>query len=408
MNKSKKNELLLYFGTWTSKMGDIVFDYVNSVLLVQVYQSSSWILAIYQSSQTIVNVLFNLIGGAFADAGKRKKILIITDLLSALVCLITSFFTESRFVAAALISANGILAFIFSFSSPTFRSIIKQMVEKERISHYNSVVTTGNELIGMLAPVFGLVMLNFFNARVALLFNAVTFLISALSECFMVELEKDHKTVGDVFKRNAFADIKEGIGYLWHEKKIFFLLLVSALVNFFLAGYNLLLPYTDCLYAGVFSDFYGKVLVAESIGGVIGSFVNSKLPNQITDKISVLLFFLGLTGGSLVLPPIVSQTRQIWICLAPFSLFGAMLTMFNINFMSYVQIHVDENYLGRVFSVIFTIAVLFMPVGSFVFSFLNITISIYGFWIVGGGIVVLSIICHFFLPKTEPEVKGNK
>lgn len=200
MNKSKKNELLLYFGTWTSKIGDIVFDYVNSVLLVQTFKSSSWVLAIYQSSQTIVNVLFNLIGGAIADAGKRKRILIITDLLSALVCFITSFFIESRFVAIALIFANAILALIFSFSSPTFRSIIKQMVEKERISHYNSVVTTGNELIGMIAPVFGLVMMNFFDARTALRLNAATFIISAISECLMIELEKDNKNMGDALK----------------------------------------------------------------------------------------------------------------------------------------------------------------------------------------------------------------
>lgn len=222
MNKSKKNELLLYFGTWTSKIGDIVFDYVNSVLLVQTFKSSSWVLAIYQSSQTIVNVLFNLIGGAIADAGKRKRILIITDLLSALVCFITSFFIESKFVAVALISANAILALIFSFSSPTFRSIIKQMVKKERISHYNSVVTTGNELIGMIAPVFGLVMMNFFDARIALLLNAATFIISAISECLMIELEKDNKNMGDALKRNVLTDIKEGIGYLWHEKKFFF------------------------------------------------------------------------------------------------------------------------------------------------------------------------------------------
>ena len=91
MNRSRRNELLLYFGTWTSKIGDIVFDYVNNVVLVQAFNSSPWVVAIYQSSQTIVNVLFNFIGGAIADSGKRKKILIITDLLSAFICFMASF-----------------------------------------------------------------------------------------------------------------------------------------------------------------------------------------------------------------------------------------------------------------------------------------------------------------------------
>ncbi|SHN66201.1 hypothetical protein SAMN02745247_03090 [Butyrivibrio hungatei DSM 14810] len=78
---SKHNEYLLLFGRWTSKLGDIVFDYVNSVALVHAFASNSWVLALYQSSQTIIGVIFNLFGGALADSGGRKKILVLTDLL---------------------------------------------------------------------------------------------------------------------------------------------------------------------------------------------------------------------------------------------------------------------------------------------------------------------------------------
>lgn len=405
MKNSKRNEKLLYFGTWTSKIGDIVFDYVNNVVLVQTYNNSSWVLALYQSSQNIINVLFNLIGGAIADSGKRKRILIITDLLSAFICLITSFFVDSKLVAVALITANALLAFIFSFSSPTFKSIIKEMVDKNRISRYNSIANAGKELIGMVAPVIGLVLMRFVGAKGALLINAATFLVSALSECLMIELENSIKKENVLIKKSVLIDIKEGIQYLWHNKKIFYLLLVSAFVNFFLAGYNLLIPFTDLLYEDMFSGFYSKILVAEAIGGIAGSFVNSKLPSRITKRLSVLLFFLGATGGALILVPITGITKNICFCIIPFILFGVMLTMFNINFMSYVQIYVDENYLGRVFSVIFTVAVLFMPVGSFVFSFINITDNISGFFVVGAAIVFLSLIAYFLICSQKAETE---
>ena len=115
MKKIEKNEILLFFGQWTSRVGDIIFDYINSIVIVSVFQSSSLILAIYQSSQTFINVLFNLIGGTIADIGERKKILIISDFLSALICLIASFFINSNHMAIALILANIGLALIFSF-----------------------------------------------------------------------------------------------------------------------------------------------------------------------------------------------------------------------------------------------------------------------------------------------------
>ena len=105
-----------------------------------------------------------------------------------------------------------------------------------------------------------------------------------------------------------------------------------------------------------------------------------------------LILFLFGTGASLVLEPLFALTGNVYLCLLPFALFGIMLTAFNIQFMSYVQVAVGEAYLGRVFSIIFTVAVLFMPVGSFVFSFFTDAGNVNSFYIVGGGIMLLSVL----------------
>lgn len=402
MKRPEQNEALLLFGHWTSKIGDKVFDYVNSVVLVAAFTNSSWVLALYQSSQTFINILFNLAGGAVADAGSRRRVLIVTDLLSALVCFAASFFIQSSYLAAALITANALLALIFSFSSPTFKSIVREMVQKERISRYNSISNAGSELIGMAGPVVGLALMRLVGARGALLINAATFAVSALSEALLVPLAQQAAETPRA-KKNVLADIAEGMRYLWRDKTTFCLLVLSAFVNFFLAGYNLLGPYTDVMYQGVFTGFYSKVLMMEAVGGLAGSFLNSRLPERVTDRYETLVLFLGLTGAALLLPPLVSGTGSLPLCLLPFFLFGAALTVFNINFMSYVQIHVEEQYLGRVFSVIFTVAVLFMPVGSFVFSLVGATRSIRGYWLPGAGIVALALAFRLFVHPKQAE-----
>lgn len=399
--QSKRNEGLLFFGRWTSKIGDIVFDYVNSVVLVHAFTKSSWVLALYQSSQTIVQIIFNLIGGAIADGGKRKKILITTDLLSAIVCLIASFFVQSKLVAVALISANALLALIFAFSSPTFKAIVREMVSKERIVKYNSISNAGKELISMAGPIIGVALMSLVGARGSLIINAITFFISAISECLLVKLESEEKKEDGKEKKNIIKDIKEGLKYLYNEKPVFALLVLSALVNFFLAGYNLLLPYTDIMYEGVFEGFYAKAMAAEAIGAILGSLINSKIPSSFSNKYSSLTIFLGLNGASLLLVPLVNIPRNQILCLLPIVLFGASLTIFNINLMSYVQVNVAEEFLGRVFSVIFTVAVMFMPLGSWFFSILNFTANINSFAIVGAGIVVLSLIYLFFVHPGE-------
>ncbi|SHN57805.1 Major Facilitator Superfamily protein [Butyrivibrio hungatei DSM 14810] len=293
-------------------------------------------------------------------------------------------------IATVLILANALLALIFAFSSPTFKAIVREMVLKERIISYNSISNAGRELISMVGPLVGFFLLNAIGSRGALLVNAITFLISALAECFLTKLDDN---IGQNNKKERLVvSIENGLHYLWKEKSILFLLLLSALVNFFLAGYNLLLPYTDVLYEDIFKNFYSKAMVAEAIGAVLGSLVNSKLPVKITKKYITLILFLGMTGGSLILVPMVKYSKIMIIALLPIVLFGIFLTMFNINYMSFIQINVDEEYLGRVFSVIFTVAVLFMPFGSWFFALVNLAGSINGFRCVGLGIVVLSAI----------------
>lgn len=104
--KIRKNEALLWFGGWTSKIGNIIFDYANSISIVGIFTSKPWILALYQSSETIIQIVFNLIGGAKADKGNRKRIVIITDLLSALICGSLSFFVDTGYMAQVMVIAN--------------------------------------------------------------------------------------------------------------------------------------------------------------------------------------------------------------------------------------------------------------------------------------------------------------
>ena len=148
----RKNEALLWFGSWTSRIGNIIFDYANSVSIVGAFASKPWILALYQSSETVIQIVFNLIGGARADKGNKKRIVIVTDVLAALICLSLSFFVDSGFMAQVMVTANALLALVYAFNSPTYRSLIREVIEKDRIGFFNSISHAGGELISVAGP----------------------------------------------------------------------------------------------------------------------------------------------------------------------------------------------------------------------------------------------------------------
>lgn len=87
-------------------------------------------------------------------------------------------------------------------------------------------------------------------------------------------------------------------------------------MNFFLAGYDLLVPYTEIIYC---DGFYSKVLIVEAMGGILGASINAKLPHKIMQNSFALTIFLGLTGLPLLIIPISKSTENIAICLLPFS-----------------------------------------------------------------------------------------
>ena len=174
--------------------------------------------------------------------------------------------------------------------------------------------------------------------------------------------------------------MKEGLGYIWHQQEIFFLLLVASSVNFFFAAFEFLLPFSNRLY-GV-EGAYASILTMGAIGSIIGALLASKIKASVHS----LLVLLALTGVGvfmmgLPLPTFLSFSGNL-VC-------ELFMTIFNIHFFTQVQTKVEGEYLGRVLSTIFTLAILFMPIAK---GFMAVLPSVHlsSFLIIGSGVIVLA------------------
>lgn len=384
---SKRNEKLLWTGSWTSKIGDKLFDYANSVFIVGLGGHAATILACYQSAETIISVFFNLLGGVVADGYSRKKICIITDLLSGITCFILAPLLQSRIIGVYMIIANAVLAIIHAFNSPTYKSIAREFILKDRIKQFNAIARGVNEIIKVASPIIGLALVNCIGVRGALLIDGCTFVFSAGLESLLKPLPGCDNNPAR--RKAVWSGMKEGMLYIKNEYWILFLLILSGVVNFFLAGYNLLLPFTENIFTNEVG-FYGKAIMAEALGGIVGAFLCAKLKAQVTIRTMVL--YLATTGLWLIVIPILSTIVSCYVCLCFYLLFSGSLTIYNIQFSTYVQTHVKTDYIGRVFSIVYTVAVLFMPIGSFVFSSLFTDGLINNYYVIGGGIVASAFI----------------
>ena len=367
-----------------NKIGNMLYDYGNSVWLASMGTIGKTVLGIYQISELVTGILVNPFGGVISDRFSRRKILMTTDLVCGLLCLAISFITNDSLMIAALIFANIVQAIAFGFSRPANKAIITEVVEKEEIVTYNAHLELVLQVVSVSSPVFSFLVLQFASLHATLLLDALTFFIAFVLVAILPKEEANVQEKKQFTGKDIFSDIKEGLDYIWHQKDIFFLLLVASGVNFFFAAFEFLLPFSNRLY-GV-KGAYATILTLGAIGSIIGALI----ANKFKSSMEMLLFLLILTGVGvfmmgLPLPPLLSFSGNL-VC-------ELFMTIFNIHFFTQVQTKVEGDYLGRVLSTIFTLAILFMPIAKGLMTWLP-SVRVESFLLIGAGVILFSFLAQ--------------
>lgn len=377
-----------------------MFDFANNTFLAGLNPTSLSLVAIYQSLESVIGVLFSLLGGAIADSFKRKKIIITTNIICGFACIIISFISQEQWLVYSIILTNIILAFMSAFSGPSYKAFTKEIVKKDSISQLNSFLETTSTVIKVTVPMIAIFLYKLLGIHGVLLLDGLSFLIAASLIFFITPVNEEVDTKENMTIRGIFDDLKIGFTYVYSHKQILIIITLSALVNFFLAAYNLLLPYSNQMFGSISSGLYGTFLTAEAIGGFIGAILSGFINKSLSSK--RLMLFLAYSGLMLMLVvPLYYMFRNVIILAFSPALFSLFLSIFNIQFFSIVQRDVDNEFLGRVFGIIFTVAILFMPLGTVFFSVVLNPNNTFNLFIIGVSITILSLIFSTLLKRYD-------
>ena len=365
-----------------NKIGNMLYDYENSVWLASMGTIGQTVLGMYQISELVTSILVNPFGGVISDRFSRRRILMVTDLVCGILCLAISFIRNDSWMIGALIGANIVQAIAFAFSRPANKAIITELVEKDELVLYNSRLELVLQVVSVSSPVLSFLVLQFASLRITLVLDALSFFLAF--GLVVLLPKKEEKTMGEkkLTFRVIFSDIKEGVHYIVKQKEIFFLLVMASSVNFFFAAFNYLLPFSNQLYG--IQGAYATILTLGAIGSIVGALLASK----IKASMEMLLFLLALTGLGVM---IMGFTLPSYLTFSGNFVCELFMTMFNIHFFTQVQTKVEGEYLGRVLSSIYTLAILFMPIATGLMTWLP-SVHLYSFLIIGLGVVILSFL----------------
>lgn len=369
---SNRNILLFVSGKFISLFGSSIYSFAIGLYILKLTGSgTSFAVALVCAS--VPRIIFGPIVGTLADRFDRKKIIILSEVLSGLLMLFMIGYSVLFGLPLLLLYISEVLISIFStFFSVTASSSIPSMAGDKSIQKAGSLNQSASSLAGILGPIIAGILYGFLSIQMIILINACSFIVAAVIEAFILfDLYANHEKT--VEKQEFFQSMKEGFLYLKDNGFLYSLIKASFWINFFFAGINVALPYLLVTELKFSSSSYGLVSAIVSVGALLTSLILSTR-KEIRDKMKAIrlgLYGLAILTTAIGIPPMLEishMTFNVSYYLVVLGAIGAIIMIVNIPIQVLIQRTTPSHYLGRIFGLVETIASAISPIGMVLFG----------------------------------------
>lgn len=372
-----KNLALLIIGQFVSQFGSGMQGFAFSLYILHLTGSGAMFASVLAIS-TIPRLILGPICGVFADWFDRKKIIVYLDLLSAALIFVLFMVSLNVTLNIGHIYFTVItMSVISALFSPAIGAAIPSVVDKEELVGANALNRLALTLCYMFYPVVAGLVFGIWGISVVLIINAISFLISAISEMFM-DLESPNKKRTKPSYHDFKVDFKAGIQIILEHKLIRSIMTLSIMANALISpaiSVGLIFVASQLL---VITDWQlGMLQTALVSGSLIGTFLTGSLGNRY--KLEKLLALAVIVIGGLIVA-IAGNASALYLGLfesnlVPFItlvLIAVSITtvavITNIGVATMMQKEVPIEMFGRVSSVKETFSMAAVPLGQMVFG----------------------------------------
>jgi MFS family permease len=312
-------------------------------------------------------LLFGLVIGAWVDRVDRKRLMIATDVVRALLVATIPLLADAGQLRVEWIY---VLAFLQStvtiaFDSAEFAAIPSLVERKDDLVTANGRIQASYYAAQVAGPLLAGLLIAAISVQQVFWIDAASFALSAVSLAmvrrrFNTERDADGEEAAARPRRAIFRDVADGLRYVLGHPVLRNISAMMAIINLVMSSIyaQLVLFAKDRLDAT--DTQVGLLYSAGSIGVVALSLLAGPLRKRWPFS-KVALSALVLDG---LMTVALSITRWYWLALPLWALSSGLGILFNINTGSLRQQIVPNEMLGRVISIAGVLAWSAIPVGT--------------------------------------------
>lgn len=380
----------LWFAQAVSRAGTAVTEVALPLTAVLVLDATPGQMATLVVAGQLPNLLFGLLAGVWVDRARRRPVLVGSDLARLLL-----------FASIPAAAALGLLTlaqlWIIAFAAATFSlfslvasvSVLPTIVPASQLIEANSRLQATDAVVTIGGQGLGGVLVQLIGAPKALIADAASYLVSAMSLRGVAR----HERQPDRDKRSRIAgEVAEGVRELFRTP-VLRAIAISAAVGAFAGAVQatvLMLYFANTL--GLSPAVIGVVFASTALGSVAGAAVAGRTSRRFGVGPMIIggAFLLGVSAVLLPLADVTGATVPMLV--AGQFLAGLGLTVYRINQVSLRQAVTPRRLLGRVTSartfIIFCVA----PLGAILGGYLGAGIGIQPALFIAAAVMFLQVI----------------
>jgi len=304
--------------------------------------------------------------GAIVDRVDRRKALVLGNSLRAAIALFIAFAVSQGFINIWLLLIS---VFFFGICEvlvdTTSQAVLPQILDKSNYERGNSRLQISEVIVSQFAgaPLSGL--LYAVSIALPFFFSTTGFILAGLLILlFPFEREINARKEGDAgqAKLGLKGDIKFALNYLFQDKQIFSIVVITTLLGFFYSLSNAIAPLFILKELKVSPALFGVVLAIQGVGALAGSIAAPMVSKYLGrgKALAINVFFASLLVIFIGLSP------NAYFFVAVSVLIGFTISVWNILLMSLYQSLIPPELYGRIHGARRTIVWGLMPIGAII------------------------------------------
>jgi predicted MFS family arabinose efflux permease len=334
----------LWAAETVSQFGTQITLVALPVLAVTLLDATPLEMGVLTALETAAFLVIGLPAGAWVDRWRRKRVLVVNDLVRAvaLVTIPLAWWFDALTLAQvfAVAAVTGAATVFFDVA---YQSYLPTLVAPQQIVDGNGKLESSRAVAQVAGPGVTGVLLRVLGAPLLILVDAVSFLFSAL---FLGRIRHVDTVPDRATRRPLRAEIAEGLSFVVRHPLLRRIVACTGTANFAGAMSASLLVLYVLRELGLSESTLGIVLAGGAVGGLVGAVTGARFARWVGEGRAIPLSSLLLLPFTALVPLAVVGAPAVLLVVGLFG-FSWAVVAYNITQVSFRQRLCPPHLLGR-------------------------------------------------------------